>query len=192
MAGRVGVLGFFFGGLLLGSCLPLPEPPGVDCGDHPACGVGGLSCSTGHCIAIEGCASAICIGTEQACRETCGTPSCAILESYPEQIACEHRDPVPGNPSAGSCQELEGARDAELAEIQSCANDEECGQVLFDTSCGCTRNLVARLDADTLHFEQIQAALNLADCDGLVSTCDCPPADGFECVNGRCSWNYLE
>lgn len=171
------------------------SPPGVDCGAHPSCGVDGPSCVAGEeCASIPGCSSAVCIDLSQACLETCGAPSCLILESFPVQLRCEEGEPVPGrdpvDPEPLSCDELEADRRAELASIQSCSSDAECGQELVGTSCGCTRNLVARAGADTARFESIQASLAQAQCDSLVTTCDCPPADGFVCSAGRCSWNY--
>lgn len=182
-------------GAVLSGCAEEPSapPPGVDCGAHPTCGAGGPFCSTGNCIAIVGCPSAICIDARQACEETCGTPSCRILESFPEQIACEDGEPAPGRTDGlASCEELEAQRDAELASIQACSSAGECGADLQGTSCGCTRNLVARVDADLTRFNQIQESLAAAECGGFISTCDCPPADGFACVEGHCTWNYVD
>jgi hypothetical protein len=86
-----------------------------------------------------------------------------------------------------SCAEVKGELDAELASVRSCTADAQCGQELLGTSCGCTRNLVARLDADISRVEEL-IGLN---CGGLASTCDCPTADGFACVGGTCAWNYV-
>jgi len=64
--------------------------------------------------------------------------------------------------------------------------------VLAGTSCGCTRNWVARTDADTSDWQVARAELQQAECGiGPISTCDCPPADGFACEQGICTWNYL-
>ena len=82
--------------------------------------------------------------------------------------------------------------DAELASIQRCMTDAECGQVLEQTSCGCTRDLVARLDADATAFHELNAMeVDGRRCNGFASTCDCPSADGFVCARGRCAWNYV-
>lgn len=88
------------------------------------------------------------------------------------------------------CDEIESDYAAELAAVQSCAADEECGQVLVGTSCGCTRDLVARLDADTtalyaLIDEGQACALP------LTSVCDCPSAKGYVCADGVCAWSYV-
>lgn len=80
----------------------------------------------------------------------------------------------------------------ELAEIRACDSDEQCGQVLAGTSCGCTRNLVARTDADLTDLEEIRAKAEANECSlGGISTCDCPAADGFACEANVCTWNYL-
>ena len=63
--------------------------------------------------------------------------------------------------------------------------------MLTGTSCGCTRNLVARLDADETRFRDLLATQADMQCGGMASTCDCPEADGYACENGRCTWNYL-
>jgi hypothetical protein len=51
---------------------------------------------------------------------------------------------------------------------------------------------VANKSADTTRFKAIQKALSENMCGGLVSTCDCPEADGFACVQDRCTWNYVQ
>jgi hypothetical protein len=51
---------------------------------------------------------------------------------------------------------------------------------------------VARNDADTTCFYALIDEAAELDCDlGLFSDCDCPGADGFECVDGTCTWNYI-
>lgn len=184
--------------MLAGCAEEVSPASGVDCSAHASCGVEGPSCAAGEeCIAIPGCSSAVCIDSAQACLETCGE-SCLILESFPAQLRCENGQPVPGrngDVTGGeldglSCAELGAERAAELASIQSCSADVECGQELTGTSCGCTRNLVARAGADVTRFREILSALERAECDSLVTTCDCPPADGFVCNEGRCTWNY--
>jgi hypothetical protein len=65
--------------------------------------------------------------------------------------------------------------------------------VLGGTSCGCTRELVARLDADTTRFEALKdARIGGESCISLGSTCDCPNAEGFACSSGFCTWNYVD
>lgn len=92
-----------------------------------------------------------------------------------------------------SCTELEAAFAAEAKAIRSCTTGSECGQVLTGTSCGCTRDWVARLDADAAYFYDIIAQAGPLGCDlPLFSTCDCPAADGYACgAGGVCTWNYL-
>jgi hypothetical protein len=82
---------------------------------------------------------------------------------------------------------------AETAEIRSCQTAADCGQVLAGTSCGCTRNWVARLDANLSEWSALRTLANENECSipGSISTCDCPVADGFRCNAGTCGWNYL-
>lgn len=96
-----------------------------------------------------------------------------------------------GSDTPATCESLQAELDAELEAIQSCTVDAECGQAMTGTSCGCTRNLVARTDADTARFYEITETMTSMQCDpGLGSSCDCPPAEGFACVEDRCTWNY--
>jgi hypothetical protein len=91
-----------------------------------------------------------------------------------------------------TCEELETALAAETDAILSCTADAECGQVLAGTSCGCTRNMVARLDADITDWQALREDFFDQQCGiGPISTCDCPAADGFACDEGTCTWNYL-
>ena len=103
-------------------------------------------------------------------------------------------DPETCEPPAAemSCEEIEPALAAETAEILSCTSDDQCGQVLAGTSCGCTRNMVARLDADISEWESLREDFFAQECGfGPISTCDCPLVDGFACIEGSCTWNYL-
>lgn len=96
-------------------------------------------------------------------------------------------------PGLGDCRQIAAALEAELASIQACSETAQCGQVLTGTSCGCTRDLVARLDAGTARFYAIVERGQEMQCPAteFATTCDCPTADGFACVDGRCDWNYL-
>jgi hypothetical protein len=79
----------------------------------------------------------------------------------------------------------------ELATIQACKTAAECGQVIKGSSCGCTRDLVARNDANIAPYLALQSKAGELGCSG-GSTCDCPNADGFACINNTCSWNYVD
>ena len=96
-----------------------------------------------------------------------------------------------GKVELGTCEEIESAYAAELASIQSCTLNSECGQPLTGTSCGCTRDLVARTDADTTEFYTLLDKLSEEECELVGSTCDCPEADGYICDEGVCAWNYI-
>lgn len=90
------------------------------------------------------------------------------------------------------CNAWQKAFDAEVLEIRGCMTDDECGVEMKGTSCGCTRNWVSRLDADLAEFDALVETANELGCDlPFISTCDCPPTDGFECAGGICNWNYL-
>lgn len=96
-------------------------------------------------------------------------------------------------PEPETCDDVQVAFAAELAAVQTCTEAEQCGQVLTGTSCGCTRDLVARLDADTEHLYALVDLAAQRGCDlGLSSPCDCPEVDGFACDDGTCGWSYGE
>jgi len=96
------------------------------------------------------------------------------------------------------CSEL----GAELKRIRTCNVDSECGRVLKNTSCGCTRDMVARSDADLTKFNQLMkerssivsvSADEPKECysPSFGSFCDCPQTDGFVCKSHICTWNYI-
>ena len=103
-------------------------------------------------------------------------------------------DATPGDTCATWTAQVEGT----YAAIRSCTDASECGQDI-PLGCGCTRNPVARLDADVEGFRALLAARpNAADGGACPdpdvpsgSTCDCPAADGYLCTEGVCEWNLL-
>lgn len=137
----------------------------------------------------------------ETCEGACGGQSAGecwcddLCESFGD--CCEDKDEVcepepEPEPEPMNCEEVVEAYEAETAEIRACESDDECGQVLAGTSCGCTRNWVARTDADLGEWNSIRAIAGELECQlGGISTCDCPATDGFACVAGTCSWNYL-
>lgn len=95
-------------------------------------------------------------------------------------------------PGERTCETIEAEFEAETLAIRSCTEDSECGVELTGTSCGCTRNWVARADADTTTFYALISEGGALECElGGESTCDCPEVDGFACVDEICTWNYL-
>jgi hypothetical protein len=76
-------------------------PPGVQCADYPVCDPMGEGCASGNnCLALVGCSGPICIPAEEACELSCPDPmSCAIAESYPEQLSCPGRVEAHDEPS---------------------------------------------------------------------------------------------
>lgn len=174
-----------------GACEEAPQPPqcpnvcdAICAGDPPAIPEG---CPTPQCACPEpegGSCEDACGGQSDStcwCDDACsGYGDCC--EDFEEACA----EPV------DVCEELIVAYEAETAEIRSCSDDADCGQVLTGTSCGCSRNWVARNDADISTWEDIRSQANDEGCTiGGISTCDCPATDGFECDAGVCNWNYL-
>lgn len=78
---------------------------------------------------------------------------------------------------------------AETINIRSCNRAADCGTVLQGTSCGCTRDWVARNNVNTQPFYQLLQEAQACGL-GLTSTCDCPQTYGFACVNQICTWDY--
>jgi hypothetical protein len=76
-----------------------------------------------------------------------------------------------------------------VSSMQGCTTADECVSV-SGTSCGCTRDVVVNKNRDLEGFEAFVQEMNDAGC-GVMTTCDCPAAQGFACVNGLCGWNYL-
>lgn len=154
-------------------------PEGMQCVDNPDDGCspdnGGADCG-GICVPAPECQPVLC---ELFCENGFATDEngCEI---------CSCNEPV------DTCGPIVQDYQNELAEIRSCETDDQCGQVLAGTSCGCTRNLVARNDADLADLEEIRTKAEANECSlGGISTCDCPAADGFACEGGFCTWNYL-
>lgn len=137
------------------------------------------------CTVYPGCLTPICIAEEEACDAHCGSEAfCEVLDSDPGKLELCSAE-VKGVDEL-TCEDLQ----AELDEIQACTTDDECGRVLPGTSCGCTRDLVARDDVPVDVFEAMLAAASDQGC--FPSDCDCPAADGFACDDGRCTWSYVE
>ena len=90
-----------------------------------------------------------------------------------------------------TCDGVIAAFQAETADIRSCDDAAQCGQVLTGTSCGCTQNWIARLDADVTDFYSLIDLGYGMECElGLDSTCDCPNVYGYACDEGTCAWEY--
>lgn len=91
------------------------------------------------------------------------------------------------------CEALVADFVAETESIRSCTSDGQCGQALAGTSCGCTRNWVARVNADISDWTELREAAQDEGCaiPGVISTCDCPAVAGYECNAGVCSWDYI-
>jgi hypothetical protein len=90
----------------------------------------------------------------------------------------------------GTCPATLDAFWDETAFVRACNVAADCGQVMQGTSCGCTRNWVARNNVDLTDFYDL---LSDAGACGFsaISTCDCPQTNGFACTNGTCQWRYV-
>lgn len=92
-----------------------------------------------------------------------------------------------------ACAVVAAEWEAELASVQACDEDEDCGLPLPGTSDEDFCRKVQSYDADT---EQLYYILQLGDDLGctLVPPAEeeCPQADGFFCDDGLCAWDYAE
>jgi hypothetical protein len=105
---------------------------------------------------------------------------------------------VPVQDDAGSgreqqCSDVNAKIEAETDRLRTCEAAAECGRQLPTLgSCGCTHNLVGRLDADTSTlqalFTQRSELSDVAACEDLGGPCDCPNKGGVDCVAQRCEW----
>jgi len=81
---------------------------------------------------------------------------------------------------------------ATLSSVQQCMSAADCGQPIPDSSCGCTRDLVARKDANlSTYLAERAKVFELGCATEGGSTCDCPNTDGFACIDHVCGWNYV-
>ncbi len=158
--------------------------PDEDGCNQCACSEGGeVSCTTKACLPDEACSysgKVYTVGDTFASSDGCNACFCA--EGGLVSCTVKHC-------GDDSCQRIDAEREKELARVQACSVAADCGQPITGSSCGCTRNLVARKDADLTDYLKLQQ-LAAEACDVGGSTCDCPEADGFACVNERCTWNY--
>lgn len=156
--------------------------PDQDGCNQCTCESGQVSCTLKDCVPDAGCdygGEDYDVGATFPSSDGCNQCTCQRDGSVAcTQKACD-----------ATCDYIEAERKQELANVQSCSTAAECGQPISGSSCGCTRDLVARKDADLDRYLELQkSAAELCDSGG--STCDCPLADGFACVNQRCTWNY--
>jgi len=136
----------------------------------PYCTVGGKRFAPGQQVSNDGCNICVC--------------------SSSGDVGCTARDcPDPGP----SCMSLVSELRATLASIQKCTAAADCGQPIPGSSCGCTRDLVARKDANLAPYLEQKAKVAELGCetDG-ISTCDCPSTNGFACISNVCTWNYAK
>lgn len=151
---------------------------GVECTAVACVGDGGGTCQFGGHAYAPG---------QQVSDDGCNT--CVCMSSG--EVACTARD-CPHD-AGRSCESLRERTSNELAKVQSCTSAAECGQPIPGSSCGCTRDWVARRDADLGAYLALRSeAATLGCLDEGGSTCDCPGAAGFACVDHTCAWNYTQ
>jgi hypothetical protein len=148
------------------SCTLIGCDPAPDSG--PYCTYGGKRYAPGQQVSDDGCNTCACTG--------------------PGEIACTERACADAGPVCdGVLSELKST----LSSAQKCASAAECGQPIPGSSCGCTRDLVARKDANLAPYLELKSKASELGClDDGGSTCDCPSTDGFACVDNVCAWNY--
>jgi hypothetical protein len=90
-----------------------------------------------------------------------------------------------------ACRKLEAALASEKQHLQACQSDTDCGASEGKGTCGCTRALPIRADADPTKYRALIDRAIACDLPVGGGSCDCPPAKGFRCDNNVCAWNYL-
>ena len=146
----------------------------VGCGPGPdggvSCTVAGQRYAVGQQVSDDGCNTCVCSGSGH--------------------VACTARDCAQPGPS---CDSLVDQMKVSLSSVQQCTSTADCGQPIPGSSCGCTRDLVARKDADLSSYLAQRAKVAELRCETEGgSTCDCPNAEGFACINNVCGWNYVD
>jgi len=134
----------------------------------------------GYCKAMASNAWALIDGE---CKQISGCPDkIGAATFYGTKLECLN------NCAVDSCEAWNAAFEVEFSMAQYCEDASEC-QAVPGTSCGCTRNLVVNGANDLTTFDAVLEGKNSV-CEPIITTCDCPLADGFKCENNRCQWNY--
>jgi hypothetical protein len=100
-----------------------------------------------------------------------------------------------GTPEPGpDCSALETELSSQLADLQSCETDDECGESIAAGNCGCTHAVPIRKSVNRARVaEYVDLAAKVSQCTMAGgSVCNCPPADGFVCRGSKCAWNFLD
>ena len=100
---------------------------------------------------------------------------------------------VVGDLVGPTCDSLDADFSSGLDAAKTCTDATECGQTAGWGTCGCTRQHVLRLDADAAALDALWNTGIDGECEFTQAGggCDCPEADGFACIDNRCTWNYL-
>ena len=162
-------------------CGPLPTQ-GEDCRATDVCAEG-LTCV--HYFGIAGPSGPEFATCEIPCSNDHDCPTaqqCVTIADGPGTVCVARSEPT-------TCAEWFALYTRVTTDLRACTTAATC-EAVPGTSCGCTRNLVVNGANDLAPLWDVIDGMNAAGC-GLVSTCDCPAADGYQCVNGLCGWNYV-
>jgi hypothetical protein len=165
--------------------------PASDGCNQCSCGQDGdVACTAKACIS-DGGAGCVVDGKRYTAGERVssdGCNSCVCLESG--ELGCTGLACVDGG---SQCDSLVRETQAALADVQSCKSAAECGQPIVGSSCGGTRDLVARKNADLTEYTALKKQSAELGCETEGgSTCDIPEVDGFACIDNVCTWNYVK
>ena len=165
-------------------------PAGDGCNQCSCSEQGEVACTRTACVPDSGTYCTVgeqryAVG-QQVSSDGCNTCICTSSG----EVGCTARACV----DAGSaCDSLVSEMNAELSSVQMCKSAADCGQAIPGSSCGCTHDLIARKDANLSAYSALKAKVSELGCASEGgSTCDCPNADGFACINNVCGWNYVD
>lgn len=156
-----------------------PPGQGEACGPGDAC-ADGLTCL--HYYGIAGPTGPEFTSCEIPCGAHGACPSgqrCITIADGPGSVCRPLED----------CGDWYAAYVELTTDLRACTHASQC-EAVPGTSCGCTRNLVVNGSNDLAPLFDFLDGMNGAGC-GMISTCDCPAADGYICQDGLCAWNYL-
>jgi hypothetical protein len=162
----------------------------ADAGDGSHSGGGTDTGGAGDgCYGDQDCSDGLVCNAHEVCLPA---PGCDNPDGASCPAVC-YGECVEPDEDKSVCEVLEADYVAEQGEAQACTSAEDCGQTLSWGSCGCTRAPVVRLDHDIQLLESLWTEAMEMEClfTQLGGSCDCPEADGFACIDQRCTWNYL-
>ena len=156
-----------------------------------SCSKEGVSCTEKACVSDGGAACTV-DGKQYAAGQATpnvGCNTCVCTSSG--EVQCTRSACL--EDASTECAPLVSAMKAELARVQHCDSAAECGQPIPGSSCGGTRDWIARKDANLAEYLSLRDRVSDSGCQTEGgSTCDIPAADGFACTNHVCGWNHVD